>query len=86
MKTKVVETFDEINFREVTSKMPMIVIYKNPTDFPDQHVARLWDLSKPTEIAVVRKTLDEIRNVIPYEFVNIGRYVNDDPVIVESWI
>lgn len=67
-------------------RMPIIVVYKDTKDYPGQYVARLWDLITPTEVVVVKNTLEEIRNEIPEGFINIGRMSNDDPVIVESWI
>lgn len=66
--------------------IPMIVVYKNPSDYPDKYIARLWDLDKPTEFIAVKDTLEEIRSAIPCRFVNNGRRPNDDPVIVEVWV
>jgi hypothetical protein len=74
------------NYKTIVKRMPIVVVYKNTKDYPGQFVARLWDLITPTEVVVVKGTLEEIRNEIPKGFVNIGRMSFDDPVIVESWI
>lgn len=66
--------------------MPMITVYKNPSDFPGKFVARLFRLDKPTIIAVVKDTLPEIRMTIPRNMVRLPRHKADDPVILETWI
>ncbi|PLR75299.1 hypothetical protein CU633_21850 [Bacillus sp. V3-13] len=55
-----------INFEEY--KMPLIVIYEKPTDFPDKYVARKWNLNRATKLAVIRVTWDEIIQVVPGNF------------------
>lgn len=68
-------------------KVPIIVIYKNPKDYQDKFVARLWDINnKPTKFVVIKDTLDEIRNAIPKRLKRIPRIVNDDPVIIETYL
>ncbi|WP_089610078.1 hypothetical protein [Dehalobacterium formicoaceticum] len=67
-------------------RVPIIVIYNNPADYPGKFVARLWDVNKPTRYAVVKDTLEEARKAIPYFMWRIGRDEKDDPVIVEIWM
>lgn len=71
---------------DVQSQIPMIVIFNSPKDYPGKFVGRLWDLDKPTQVLTVKDTLEDVRNEIPFGFINIGRHVSDDPVIVEVWI
>lgn len=77
------------NFRTVDLNpllMPVIAVYKNPADFPEKFVARLFRLGKPTVIVVAKNTLPEIRMTIPRNMVRLPRHMNDDPVILETWI
>jgi len=67
-------------------RVPVIVIYKNQKDYPDKYVARLWDIkNKPTHYAVVKDTLEEVREAIPSGMCRMGPSSKDDPVIVETW-
>jgi hypothetical protein len=66
-------------------------IYKNPSDYPDKHVVRLWEVSKEgvlphTNPIIVCDTLEQARLAIPKGLVSTGRKPDDDPVIVESYI
>lgn len=83
-RTVIVKNFCCVDMSELV--MPMIVIYKNPLDFPEKYVARLFRLDKPTNVAVVKDTLREIRQIIPRNMVRLGCDFRDDPVIVETWI
>lgn len=44
MNDVVIPDFSNIDINQFASKtgMPLIVIYRNPTDYPDKYVARLW--------------------------------------------
>lgn len=67
-------------------------IYRNPRDFPGKYVVRKWLIVKgvegpvPTEDKYVADTIEEVRLRIPSGFVRIERMMEDDPVIVESWV
>lgn len=76
---------------KVVEGLPLITIYKNPTDYPEKCVARLWDVGKgvhrPTEIAVIADNIMELRSKIPWDsMIVIPRSPQDDPKIVETWI
>lgn len=70
--------------------MKVYTIYFNPSDFPGLYVLRVYDTSSGAPVAEKHQetanTLEEIRGFLPAELVNIGRFENDDPVIVECWI
>ncbi|SFM14286.1 hypothetical protein [Pelosinus propionicus] len=67
--------------------IPIIVVYKNPSDYLGKYVARLWYSDKPTEFVIVRDTLADVRSAIPAGFfIRVAPSVDDDPVIVEMWI
>lgn len=67
-------------------KLPIIVVYKKPLDYPNHYVARLFDSDKPTDIHMIRKNLDPLRRQIPKQFVNVKRDPRDENHIVESYV
>jgi len=71
------------------------VIYFNPQDHPDKYVVRKWIITggpdgiKPDDISQVCDTLELARDVVAYHYpgaYRLDRQVDDDPVIVETWI
>lgn len=90
-KTIVVPSIGNVDFSEMI--MPMITVYDHPKDYPDTYVARIWEIGKagkngPTNIAVTRSSLQELRDdIVKNGFVvGFARDVQDDFHIVESWI
>ena len=67
-------------------------IYDHPSDYPNNFVVRRWEVVRGVPVAmpcgnpVLTETLEAARAVVPPGFVNIGRFENDDPVILEVWI
>lgn len=52
-------------------------------------VARIWELDKPTDTIMLKKSLSAIREDIKATLPNMVRLPkakNDDPCIVETWI
>lgn len=87
MKTKEVKSFAEVDTSEL--KQPIICVYKHPEDYPDKCVARIFDGVRPTNIAITRKTVKEIREDITKNFpamLPFARCKEDNKSIVESWI
>lgn len=84
IKDHILNHFDEIDYSEC--KMPIIVIYKNPKDYPDKYIGRLWDGEKPTNCIAKADNLKDLREKIPNIFVMLSAFANDDPTIVETWI
>lgn len=82
---RAVKRLDLERLRKQT-KLPMITVYKHPEDYPEQYVARVWDVNKPTHIIALADTLEELREAIPEGMYNLGRRPQDDPCIVEVWI
>lgn len=85
MEDKVVKSFDMNSLIKIT-RLPLICIYNNPSDYPGKYVARLWDVDKPTDMVAIAESLEEIREAKPPEMMIMDRMPNDDPVIVETWI
>ncbi len=82
---RVVKRFDLERLSKQT-KLPLITVYRHPEDYPEQFVARVWDLNRPTNLIALADTLEELREAIPEGMYNIGRQPQDDPCIVEVWI
>ena len=81
---KVVKSFDLKRITKST-RFPLICVYKNPKDYPGKYIARLWDVDRPTNIAAIAESLEEIREAKPPDMVIMQRQPQDDPVIVETW-
>jgi len=65
-------------------------IYENPKDYPGLFVARKFLISNgksnATRHVLTHTTLIGIRALIPPYLYCIGRELNDDPCIIESWL
>lgn len=68
------------------TRMPIIAIFKHPKDYPDKYVARVFDIDRPTFLAVTADTLEEIRECVPEGMQRVPRSKLDAKEIVESWI
>ena len=87
MKTREVRSFVEIDIGKI--QIPCIGVYNRPSDYPDKCVARLFDGTKPTNIIIIRNTVEEIREDITKRFpamLPFGRNREDHKSVVESWI
>jgi len=62
------------------------VIYEHPRDYPEDFIARRWQLGTPTDDILIAPTLEKIRSKLPLGLVRIPRAKADDSVIVEVWI
>lgn len=82
-KTKLIDSFQEVPFQEY--KLPIITIYYNPLDYPNQYVARVFDLDRPTQYAMVKDSQKEITDLIPYGLNRMERQADDQPHVVEVW-
>lgn len=87
-KEKIMESMRQVDFSNL--RFPLIVVYKNPRDYPGSYVARIWDGARnlPTDTLIMRKTLQEIREDIKSAgfIIRIIRHQGEDPVIVETWL
>ncbi len=70
-----------------------IVVYKSPTDYPDQFVARKWNISRqgaiPTDTMVADSDYESVSKWIHGNFPALYRMEpseQDDPSIYEVWI
>lgn len=80
------DTFLELELCKLV-RVPIIVVYNSPKDYPGKYVARLWDINrKATNFVMVKDTLELIRRNIPETMQRVPRECVDDPGIVETWI
>ena len=82
---RIVKRFDYNRLVRQTT-MPIITIFNSPTDYPGKYVARVFDVDKPTTLAAVADTYEELQQAIPAGMVRLERNEKDDPVILETWI
>lgn len=92
LKTLQVETKEVGSFKDVDAgglKQLIICVYRFPEDFPDKCIARIFDGTKPTNIVIIRESVEEIREDIIKSFpdkIPFARCKEDCKSIVESWI
>ena len=84
---QVIEVFDMQTIRALIPKgVPLIVVYKHASDYPDVFTARLFNKNKPTHLIAQAETLEELLKAKPPEMVRIGRIKTDPPKAVETWL
>lgn len=74
--------------------LPVWTVYDHPSDYPGHFVARrrlVGGDSVAQEEAegvflLVAETLERLRELIPPGLARLDRSLDDDPVIVESWL
>lgn len=82
-----VNSFTEVDVTGL--RCPIIAIYVRPEDYPEDCVARLWDMEELTNILLKRGTVEEIRQDINKAYpwmVRFERAKNDVLSISETWI
>lgn len=81
-----VTSVKEIDFSGL--RVPVITIYESPRDYPGCMVARVFDVNEPTNVIIVRETLEELKQDIEQntDLVFIPRCAEDDDVIAGIYI
>lgn len=86
MQEKRICTIQDVDFSGL--KVPFIAVYDSPEDFPEQYVARIYELDKPTDTVMVKRTLTElqedIRKYTGKIFIPKGN--KDVPSLVGVWM
>lgn len=85
-------TAEILNQMSGPTELRQFVVYRNPKDHPGKFVVREWKIvagnSEPVpcgEPTAIVDTLAQARARIPADLINVGRFHNDDPAIVEVW-
>jgi hypothetical protein len=66
--------------------MSMWVIYEDTPEFPNQYVARRYELDVDTGDFVVGDTMNDVRAKLPKGLMRLERSAHDHPQVRESWI
>lgn len=83
---KVAESFAEVDLGGIG--IPVITVYRQPRDYPDKYVARVFDLKAPTNLVVLRDDLKDLQEDIREhtDMVFCLPEKEDDGVIMGTWI
>lgn len=67
--------------------LPIWVIYDSPRDHPGRFVARLWIGEEATDTVLFATRIKPLRARLQRAgLVRLERHMDDDPVIVETWL
>lgn len=84
---QVVEYFSETLLRAVMPEgTPIIFVYQNPDDYPENYVARLFDGTKSTHLIALAGTIEELIEAKPEHMERIGKQEKDPEKVVETWL
>lgn len=62
-------------------------VYDHPRDYPNQFVARRFDVDQPTSDVFVADDLETLREILAAEgLTRLARDPDDDAKIVEVWL
>jgi len=81
-----IEVKNLINYIRKCNKIPMIIIYGKPKDYPEHFVARLFDMKTPTSYIVKNKNYKNLIDTIPGYMTSLGRHPNDDECIISVYV
>ena len=87
---KIVRSIKEVDMSDIY--IPVIAVYENPEDYPGMCVARIFDMNRPTDTVIVRKTVKEINRDINRDIkrhkgmIKVARTKNDVPSLVCMWV
>jgi len=71
----------------MSETLSLWTIYDHPTDYPNNFVARRFDLDRPTPEHIVANSLDELRQMMMNAGLScLTRNPEDEPHIVETWL
>lgn len=69
-------------------EFPVVAVYKNPLDYPDKVVARIFEMNKPTDTVIVKERLEEIQKDIKENtgLIFVERGADDVKSLVGVWV
>ena len=87
------KSFHKLLSKRYDKSLNIVTVYKNPKDYPQKYVGRLFLIrpikdgkTEPTNVFIVKDTLEELQQHIPKMYRRLNRDIKDDPVIYETWI
>ena len=71
--------------------MTQWVIYDHPSDHPNGYVLRAAYIGQDNTITIdnaawYSRNLETLRRIVPPGLVNLSRFADDDPAILEVWL
>lgn len=86
LRDKKVQSVQEIDFSDMV--LPMIAVHKNPDDYPEYCVARIFNMQVPTHVVILKESLQEIMEDIEEhtDMVFLNREVDDVLSLVGVWV
>lgn len=82
----IVDSFKIVDISDL--EVPMVNMYKQPDDYNDKYVARIYDLIRPTNTIILRDTFEELEEDIKKSFdalFYVKRTDDDDLSLIGSW-
>lgn len=75
----------------LSNRLIMFVLYDHPRDFPDEIVCRKWhlvdgELMVESSLFARGRSLDAVREALPFGLTRLSAHDQDDPAIAETWI
>lgn len=67
-------------------RLPMLVMYDHPSDFPHHIVIRLWDMDKWTPVCHLSPDIEAAEAAIPPQFCKLAPNRADDPKIIGVYV
>ncbi|MDO4275894.1 MAG: hypothetical protein Q4D16_19680 [Eubacteriales bacterium] len=85
-KDKIVEEITQVDCTKI--EVPMYAVYYNTFDYPGKYVARLYDVDKPTNIVIIKDTIEEMQEYFDQKtpFIYFRRGAGDVPELVGVWV
>lgn len=86
MSDKRLESASEIEFKGI--RMPIIAVYRSPQDYPEKYVARVFDMSEPTDLVIVKEDFIELQRDIEQhtDMIWLSRTPKDVIELIGTWI
>ena len=68
--------------------LPAVAVHQDPIEHPGKNVARIFDVSTPTNTVIIKDTLEEIMEDIKTntDMVFLKRTADDTPSLVGVWL
>ena len=82
----VVDSFNIVDISDL--KGPIVSMFHNTLDYGDKYVARIFDFEKPTNIIILRDSIEEIEADVKKSFgisFFVGRHEDDVKSLIGSW-
>lgn len=81
----IVESINEVDMSGLS--MPIIAVYKNPEDYPDKCVARIFDMDAPTNVIILTDNVNQIQQELrKFGMHFLDREPGDIPALVGTYI